>query len=128
MYTNKDLDLAVAEGIFSDTAINKFRSLRLLSDSAPVPTEAKPTQVADARANDIFVVMGCMLLVFGSLWTLKTITDAEGVSVLIVFISAMFGFGLAKVFSLKRQFAIPAIALLLACVSGVLTLCIVALL
>ena len=127
MYSNKDLEWAVSEGIFSPTAISEFRQAKLAANS-PAQDTVKSQPITKPHANDIFVVMGCWVLLFGALWTLKTITATEGLGALILFFSGVSTWCLAKVFERKRQWAILAIALWFSLVSSILGFCIMGLL
>lgn len=112
MYTDEDLNYAVKKGVFTDTAVNEFRSL--------LATEKHTSSVDEENFrliggfNDIFVVIACMLLLLSSIWVLRPISDT-----LAMLVFAILSWWLAEFFVLKRKMALPAITLLLSFVGGV---------
>jgi hypothetical protein len=69
--------------------------------------------------NDIFVVIACMLLLFSSLWVLKSSTENVSLGLITFTILSWF---LAEFFVLKRKMALPAIVLLLSFIGGLFSL------
>lgn len=119
MYTDEDLNVAVEKGIFSADAIRQFRHLHSTIKNAPAADQENFKLLAGF--NDIFVVIACCLLLFSSWWMLESITESNSFGLLVMVI---ISWGLAEVFIIKKQLALPAIVLLLAFVGGVFWLCI----
>ena len=115
MYTDEDLNLAVKEGIFTNTSVEAFRGLLANSTDSPAVDEENFRLIGGF--NDIFIVIACSLLLFSSVWVLKSFSASLGFLVFTV-----LAWGLAEFFVLKRKMALPAIVLLLAFIGGVFTL------
>ncbi len=112
MYSDEDLNQAVARGTFTQSAVDQFR--RDIAD-------AKHTQSVDEENfkliggfNDIFVVIACGLLLFSLQFVLESISES-----LAFLVYAITAWGLAEFFVRRRRMALPGIVLLLAFVSGV---------
>ena len=112
MYTDEDLNLAVKQGVFSDSSVDEFRRLMSSTKGAPLVDEENFRLVGGF--NDIFIVIACGLLLFSSLWVVQAFNDSLGYLVF-----AALSWGLSDVFVLKRKMALPAIVLLLGFVGGV---------
>ena len=115
MYTDKDLDDAITRGIFTADSVAEFRHQHAL---------AKPTTAIDEENfrliggfNDIFVVIACALLLFSARWISQLFDPVLGLASF-----PILAWLLAEYFVRKRNLALPAIALLLAFVSGVFDL------
>jgi hypothetical protein len=113
MYTDEDLNFAVKEGVFSAESVAKFRALLTEQKNAPSADEENFRLISGF--NDIFVVIACTLLLFSSLWVLKSVTDNYSLG-LIAF--TILSWCLAEFFVLKRKMALPAIVLLLSFIGG----------
>lgn len=105
MYTDDDLQQAVDKEIFSQSAVEKFRTYIHQRDN---------THVADEEAfklitsfNDIFVVIACLLLLLSAAWVVQGISAPLALAVV-----ALLSWGLAEFFVLRRKMALPAIVLL----------------
>ncbi|MDT8370998.1 MAG: hypothetical protein RQ783_03270 [Gammaproteobacteria bacterium] len=114
MYTDEDLNLAVEKGVFTDESVNAFRHLLASQKNTSAVDEENVKLIGGF--NDIFIVIACALLLFSSLWVLKSFNESLG---LLVF--AALSWVLAEFFVLKRKMALPAITLLLAFIGGVFT-------
>jgi len=112
MYTDKDLNSAIKNGIFTQDAVEQFRKqLELSSDTVSIDEE---NFRLIGGFNDIFIVIACALLLFSTVISLRFINDT------IAFITfPIMSWGLAEFFIRKRKMALPAIALLLAFISGI---------
>jgi len=115
MYTDEDLNFAVKKGIFTDTSVEAFRDL--LADATDSPAVDEENFRLIGGFNDIFVVIACSLLLFSSVWVLKSFSASFA---FLVF--TLLAWGLSEFFVLKRKMALPAIALLLAFIGGVFCL------
>ncbi|MDF1588356.1 MAG: hypothetical protein P1P93_04255 [Gammaproteobacteria bacterium] len=114
MYTDEDLNLAVEKGIFTDSSVNAFRLLLASQKNTSAVDEENFKLIGGF--NDIFIVIACALLLFSSLWVLKSFNESLG---LLIF--ATLSWVLAEFFVLKRKMALPAIMLLLSFIGGVFT-------
>ena len=115
MYSDEDLNLAVKKGIFTETAVDEFRSSISAIKNSPSVDEENFRLIGGF--NDIFVVIACCLLLFSSIFVLKPINDSLG---LIAFV--IISWALSEFFVLKRKMSLPAIVLLIAFVGGVFSL------
>ncbi len=115
MYTDEDLNLAIKKGVFTKSSVKEFRNLILaLKGSSSVDEEHFKLI---GRFNDTFIVIACALLLFSSLWILKSINDSLG---FIVF--TVLSWYLSQFFIFKKKMALPAIFLTLSFVGGVFAL------
>ncbi len=114
MYTDDDLNFAVKEGVFSVESVEAFRTMLSKQKNTPAVDEENFRLISGF--NDIFVVIACMLLLFSSLWVLKSIVGDDTVG-WITF--TILSWCLAEFFVLKRKMALPAIVLLLSFIGGV---------
>lgn len=115
MYTDEDLDAAVAEGVFTRESVSNFRDQVAASKNAPAVDEENFKLISGF--NDIYVVIACLLLLFSSSWALRAFSET-----LAAFALPMLSWGLAEFFVRKRKMALPAIILLLSFVAGVFVL------
>ena len=106
MYTDEDLKSAVDKGIFTDAAVEMFRTHILNRNNTYVADEENFRLVASF--NDIFVVIASALLLL-SAWSVTHNIHAAAATMVV----AMLSWGLAEFFVLKRKMALPAIALLI---------------
>ena len=123
MYTDEDLNSAVDKGIFTASSVDEFRREQdLIKQQANQPaTKATSVDEENIRLiggfNDIFIVIACALLLFSSLWAVKTVDPRLGLATF-----AALSWALAEFFVLKRKMAFPAIMLLLAFIGGIYNL------
>ncbi|QUM80365.1 hypothetical protein HWV01_08730 [Moritella sp. 5] len=115
MYTDEDLNNAVDKGIFTASSVDEFRRDQLLSKRVTIADEENIRLIGGF--NDIFIVIACALLLFSSLWVVKSIDPRLGLATF-----AALSWALAEFFVLKRKMAFPAIMLLLAFIGGVFKL------
>ncbi len=115
MYTDKDLDDAVTRGIFTSDAVAEFRHQQALAKSTTAIDEENFRLIGGF--NDIFVVIACALLLFSARWISQLFDPVLGLASF-----PILAWLLAEYFVRKRNLALPAIALLLAFVSGVFDL------
>lgn len=112
MYSEADLQSAVAAGALSSEAANALRNHAAGMRSAPVADEEHFRLVTGF--NDIFVTIAAMLLLFAVAGIGAVI--APGVAGLLV---AGAAWGMAEFFTRQRRMALPSIVLLLGFVGGV---------
>lgn len=112
MYTETDLQSAVAAGALSHQAAEALRAHAAGLRSAPVADEEHFRLITGF--NDIFVTIAAVLLLAAAAGIGAAI--APGVAGLLV---AGAAWGLAEFFTRKRRMALPSIVLLLAFVGGV---------
>lgn len=113
MYTDEDLTVAIKAGIFTEQSVEAFRKHN---------AELKNTVAVDEENfqlitsfNDIYVVIACALVLMSAAWFGNSINNVTGALVF-----AASSWALAEYFVLKRHMALPAIALLLSFLGGVL--------
>ena len=112
MYTDDDIDFAISKGIFSKEAAVEFR-VQISSRKGTSVVDEENFRLVTSF-NDVFVVIACLLLVFSSLWVLRSWSETLGLAIV-----PILSWGLAEVFVRKRKMALPAIFLLLSFVGGV---------
>lgn len=112
MYTDEDLEQAVEQGIFTATAVERFRDHIHQRDNTHKADEEDFKLLTSF--NDIFVVIACLLLLLSAGWVLQSISAAVACMVV-----AALSWGLAEFFVLKRKMALPAIVLLVSFVGNV---------
>ena len=120
MYSESDLDAAVAAGKLSREEAEKFRAFIATRQAGPAAdATAVDAEAADEEYvrlltgfNDIFVSIA-IALVLGALGVLTIPTGSPGLCI------AAASWGLAEYFTRKRRMALPSILLLLTYVSGV---------
>lgn len=128
MYSESDLEAAVAAGALSPQAAEAFRRHVAGARSAPAVDEEHFRLITGF--NDIFVAVAAAILLFALSWIGTTIgprLGGEGPSPFSGFLVAAAAWGLAEFFTRKRRMALPSILLLLAFVGGVLAGSVVAL-
>lgn len=115
MYTDEDLNHAVDKGIFTASSVDEFRRDQQSAKQVTIADEENIRLIGGF--NDIFIVIACALLLFSSLWAVRTIDPRLGLATFVV-----LSWLLAEFFVLKRKMAFPAIMLLLAFIGGVFNL------
>lgn len=105
MYTDENLSSAIRAGIFSEDAVNKFRSLVSSEQNLSSADEERFRLVTGF--NDIFVTIACGLLLLAVAWI--GYPNYLSLSSLAI---AVISLGLSEFFVLKRRMALPAIFLL----------------
>jgi len=123
MYSQNDLDEAVAAGALSAEAANALRGFVDRQRSAPAVDEEHFRLITGF--NDIFVTIAATILLFAVGWigqsagqSLGWIVDVDGPSFLAPAAIAATAWGLALFFTAKRRMALPSIILLLAFVGA----------
>ena len=114
MYSDEDLNLAVAKGIFTDSSVDQFRHLLSTERNSPAVDEENFKLIGGF--NDIFVVIACLLLLFSSLWVVEFTTQSTSVGFLVF---SVLAWGLSEIFVNQRKMALPAIVLLVSFIGGV---------
>ena len=112
MYSEADLQSAVAAGVLPREAADALRAHSLGLRSAPVADEEHFRLIAGF--NDIFVTIAAALLLFAA----ASIGDAIAPGVAGALVAAA-AWGMAEFFTRQRRMALPSIVLLLAFVGGV---------
>jgi hypothetical protein len=123
MYSQQDLDDAVASGVITVDAANALRLHVEQQRATAIPDEEQFRLITGF--NDIFVSIAAAILLFAVGWigqsigksTGLVITD-DGPSFLAPLAVAATSWGLALYFTAKRRMALPSILLLLAFVGG----------
>ncbi|TYK65048.1 hypothetical protein [Colwellia echini] len=115
MYSDKDLNQAVENGIFTSQAVDEFKASVVSLKNRQSVDEENFRLVGGF--NDIFVLIACLLLLFSSIFVLKPFNETFG---LVTFIA--LSWGLSEFFVLKRKMSLPAILLLVSFVGGVFVL------
>ncbi|MEA3065881.1 MAG: hypothetical protein QOJ27_2333 [Sphingomonadales bacterium] len=121
MYSDSDLDSAVAAGALSPDAAS---SLRAYMDSRALssPVDEEHFRLITGF-NDIFVSIAAAILLFAVGWignSMGANIDGDGPSPFAGLLVAGTAWGLAEFFTRKRRMALPSILLLLAFTGGVL--------
>ena len=124
MYSQQDLDEAVASGVVSADAAVALRTFIEGQRASPSADEEQFRLVTSF--NDIFVSIASAILLFAVGWigqsagqSLGLVIDSDGPSPLGPLAVAATAWGLALFFTAKRRMALPSILLLLAFVGGV---------
>ncbi|MEO8454704.1 MAG: hypothetical protein ABI454_06060 [Sphingomicrobium sp.] len=124
MYSQQDLDDAVASGVISAEAADALRGHIERQHSMPIADEEQFRLITGF--NDIFVSIAAAILLFAVGWigqwigqSAGLIIDADGPSPLAPLAVAATAWPLAMFFTGKRRMALPSILLLLAFVGGV---------
>lgn len=112
MYSDEELDSAVAAGVVSAESVAAFRAHVAALKQTPIVDDEHFRLVTGF--NDVFVVIALSLL----LVSLERLGSAVSSWVGALFVSVA-AWGLAEYFTRKRRMALPAIVLLLAFVGGV---------
>jgi hypothetical protein len=121
MYSETDIEAAVAAGALSPDAAAALRSYVASQRSAPAVDEEHFRLITGF--NDIFVGIAAAILLFAVAWIGQSIgprIDGEGPSPFAGLFVAATAWGLAEFFTRKRRMALPSIILLLAFTGGVL--------
>ena len=128
MYSQQELDDAVAAGAISADAADALRQYVAGQRVAAIPDEEQFRLITGF--NDIFVSIAAAILLFAVGWIGQSIGQATGLvisdhgetgpSLLAPLAIAATSWGLALFFTAKRRMALPSILLLLAFVGGVL--------
>lgn len=112
MYSDEDLDAAVAAGALSAESVAAFRAHMEKARATPVVDEEHFRLVSSF--NDIFVAIAGMLVLIAVGWIAGSIEGhLTGVAV------AATAWGLAEFFTRRRRMALPSILFLLAFTGGV---------
>jgi hypothetical protein len=124
MYSQNDLDDAVASGAITPEAATSFRAFVDGQRSSPAVDEEHFRLITGF--NDIFVSIAAAILLFAVGWigqsigqNLGFIVDEAGPSPLAPALVAVTAWGLALFFTARRRMALPSIFLLLAFVGGI---------
>ncbi|MFL6733225.1 MAG: hypothetical protein ACJ8EY_00860 [Sphingomicrobium sp.] len=124
MYSQNDLDEAVAAGAISADAANALRNFVEGERSTSLPDEEQFRLITGF--NDIFVSIAAAILLFAVGWIGQTIgqstgliIDHDGPSPVGAALVAATAWGLSLFFTAKRRMALPSILLLLAFIGGV---------
>ena len=124
MYSQQDLDEAVASGAVSAEAAASLRSFIDGQRASPSADEEQFRLINSF--NDIFVSIASAILLFAVGWigqsagqSIGLVIDGNGPSPLGPLAVAATAWGLAEFFTAKRRMALPSILLLLAFVGGV---------
>ena len=124
MYSQNDLDEAVAAGALGADQANALRAFVAQQRSAPAVDEEHFRLITGF--NDIFVSIAAAILLFAVGFIGQTIgqnlglvVDADGPSPIAPLLVAATAWGLALFFTAKRRMALPSILLLLAFVLGI---------
>ncbi len=120
MYTDNDLERAVAAGAITPEAAGALR--RFVTDQGAQPVADEEQFRLISGFNDIFVVIASALLLVALGWIGYEIGPRvpDGPSFMTGLLVAAAAWGLAEFFTLKRRMALPSILLLLAFSGGVL--------
>ena len=124
MYSQQDLDDAVASGVISAAAADALRAHIEGQRSTPIADEEQFRLITGF--NDIFVSIAAAILLFAVGWigqwfgqSVGLVIDVDGPSPLAPLAVAATAWPLAMFFTAKRRMALPSILLLLAFVGGV---------
>ncbi|HEY0626521.1 MAG TPA: hypothetical protein VGD10_07280 [Allosphingosinicella sp.] len=120
MYSETDLEAAVAAGALSAEQAQKFRDYVAGSRAAPAVDEEHFRLLTGF--NDIFVSIAAVILLVALAWIGQSIgpkIEGNGPSPMMGLLVAAAAWGLAEFFTRKRRMALPSILLLLAFVGGV---------
>ena len=128
MYSQQELDDAVASGVITAAAANALRAHVEASARRAIPDEEQFRLITGF--NDIFVSIAAAILLFAVGWIGQSIGQVDrprhqrswraGPSFLAPLAVAATAWGLALFFTARRRMALPSILLLLAFVGGVL--------
>lgn len=120
MYSETDLEAAVAAGVMTPAAAQAFRDHVASGRQAPAVDEESFRLLTGF--NDIFVAIAAIILLVALAWIGTEIPpriEGEGPSPFSGALVAAAAWGLAEFFTRKRRMALPSIILLLAFVGGV---------
>jgi hypothetical protein len=124
MYSQQELDDAVASGVITAEAANALRAYIERQRTTAIPDEEQFRLITGF--NDIFVSIAAAILLFAVGWIGQSIgkgtsliIDHDGPTFLAPLFVAATSWGLALYFTARRRMALPSILLLLAFVGGV---------
>ena len=120
MYSDSDLEAAVAAGALSPEAATSLRTFVETRDRSPAVDEEHFRLITGF--NDIFVAIATALLLAALAWIGYSVgprIEGDGPSPMSGLLVAGAAWGLAEFFTRKRRMALPSILLLLAFVGGV---------
>src|ERR1041384_426770 len=120
MYSQQELDDAVASGVLTADAANALRAHVEMQRSTAIADEEQFRLITGF--NDIFVSIAAVILLFALGWIGSTIGAPIGVGGHSPAARIPVGgaaWGLAEFFTKKRRMALPSILLLLAFVGGI---------
>ena len=120
MYSDSDLEAAIAAGAISPEAANALRNHVAASRATPAVDEEHFRLITGF--NDIFVAVAAALLLFAVGWIGNYIPpriEGDGPSPFAGILVAVTAWALAEFFTRRRRMALPSILLLLAFVGGV---------
>ena len=123
MYSQQELDDAVASGVITAAAANALRAHVEAQRATVIPDEEQFRLITGF--NDIFVAIAAAILLFAVGWIGQSIGQSAGLvidhgpSFLAPLAVAATAWGLALYFTARRRMALPSILLLLAFVGGV---------
>lgn len=112
MYSDADIERAVAAGVIAPEAATALRQFVSETSTSPLVDEEQFRLVTGF--NDIFVAIASVLLLLSVAWIGGAITPALGGAGV-----ALTAWGLAEYFTRTRRMALPSILLLLAFVGGI---------
>jgi MFS family permease len=124
MYSQQELDDAVASGVITADAANALRGHIEKQRATAIPDEEQFRLITGF--NDIFVSIAAAILLFAVGWIGQSIGQSAGLTIdergptfLAPLFVALTSWGLALYFTAKRRMALPSILLLLAFVGGI---------
>ena len=123
MYSQQELDDAVASGVITAAAADALRAHIERQRSTAIPDEEQFRLITGF--NDIFVAIAAAILLFAVGWIGESIGESTGIGIdhgpsfLAPLFVAATAWGLALYFTAQRRMALPSILLLLAFVGGV---------
>ena len=120
MYSDSDLEAAVAAGVLSPESAASLRDYVASRAASPAVDEEHFRLITGF--NDIFVAVAAAILFFALGWIGSTIgprIEMEGPSPIGALLVAVAAWGLAEFFTRKRRMALPSILMLLAFVVAV---------
>lgn len=120
MYSQSDIEAAVAAGALAPDAAARLRDFVARQRDLPAPDEEHFRLLTGF--NDIFVALASVIMLVAVGWLATYIPpriDGEGPSPFLGFFVAAAAWGLAEFFTKRRRMALPSIVLLLAFVGGV---------
>ena len=112
MYSESDLESAVAAGVLSPQAVNALRT-HVSAQRATSRVDEEDVRLLSGF-NDIFVAIAGILLLVGGGWLGGEIHPAIGAATV-----AGLSWGLAEYFTRQRRMALPSIVFLLSFVGGI---------
>jgi hypothetical protein len=121
MYSDSDLEAAVAAGALSPDAATSFRTY-VASRSGGAAVDEEHFRLITGF-NDIFVAIAAAILLFAVGWIGNAVgpnIDVDGPSPFAGLFVAATAWGLAEFFTRKRRMALPSILLLIAFTGGIL--------